>query len=350
MSAGSYIELPRNQVLVGDVREKLKLLPSGSIDCVITSPPYFGLRDYGVAGQLGLEPNIEAWVNELRLVCRDLSRVLKPAGSVWLNVGDGYSAHPREGAPVKSLLLGPERLAVALAQDDWIVRNQVIWHKPNAMPHSVRDRLSNSHETIFLLTRNRRYFFDLDAIRVPGQRRDSRSLSRRRYPPAHVMPANRPVNGNGGLARRPMHPLGKNPGDVWPVATAGFRGAHFATFPVELVRRPLLATCPPKVCTGCGQPWRRAVEAIGGRRLATGPLEPACDCQQPARPGVVLDPFMGSGTVALAAEQHGRDWVGIELNPEYATLSQRRLMSRRAADATAPSERFDRPPPSETAA
>ena len=159
--------LPLGTVLIGDVRERLTGLPAASVDCVITSPPYFRLRDYGMSGQIGLEETVDGWVDELRLTFRGLARVLKPTGSVWLNLGDSYSRHPRSGAPAKSLLLGPERLALALLADGWTVRNKVVWAKTNTMPTSVRDRLSCQWEVLYLLTRSRHYFFDLDAIRVP---------------------------------------------------------------------------------------------------------------------------------------------------------------------------------------
>jgi DNA modification methylase len=329
MSDPTFLKVPRNQILIGDARQRLRELPNASVDCVITSPPYFGLRNYGMAAQLGLEPNVEAWVGNLRDVCRQLARILKPTGSLWLNVGDGYSAHIREGAQVKSLLLAPERLAIALARDGWIVRNQVIWYKSNAMPHSVRDRLSNSHEIVFLLTRGQRYFFDLDAIRVssvPSQstRRGSPHMWNG-YPPTQAVPGDGRVNRNQGLAKKPTHPLGKNPGDVWSIATAGFRGAHFATFPVRLIEKPLLATCPERICTSCGQPWTREPYDRSRAIVQVGDLRPSCSCDADTQPGLVLDPFLGSGTVALAAEQHRREWLGIELNPDYAALSQRRL-------------------------
>jgi DNA modification methylase len=126
-------------------------------------------------------------------------------------------------------------------------------------------------------------------------------------------------------AGRESHPLGKNPGDVWSMATASYHGAHFATFPVELIRRPILSTCPEKLCAACGVPWARAKQAVDGRLLAIGALRPNCRCNAEPRPGIVLDPFLGSGTTALAAEQYGRDWIGIELNPEYAQLADERL-------------------------
>jgi DNA modification methylase len=336
----SHPTLPLNQILIGDAHHHLAQLPTAAVDTIITSPPYFGLRDYGHPDQLGLEENVEAWVKNLTEVCHELARVLKPTGSLWLNVGDGYSAHQREGAAVKSLLLGPARLAIALASDGWTLRNQVVWHKPNAIPQSTCDRLSNRHELVLFLTRNPRYYFDLDAIREPAV---SAAGGTSRVREAHYLPKSAVpylgraprVNLNRGLRRldvegRKSHPLGRNPGDVWSIGTAGFRGAHFATFPPALVRRALLATCPIRVCTGCGQPWRKSMQVVDGRELATGPMQPDCGCGQPSRPGVVLDPFLGSGTTALVAEQHGRDWVGVELNPEYAAMAEERIERARA--------------------
>lgn len=355
--------LPRNQLLIGDVRQRLAEIPEASIDCSITSPPYFQLRDYGINGQIGLEQTVDGWVDELRLVMGGLARVLKPTGSLWLNLGDTYSRHAKFGAPPKSLLLAPERLLLALADDGWIVRNKVIWAKTNPMPHSVADRLSGSYDVVYFLTREPSYFFDLDAIRVP-HRSQAASRRGRPYPPVG---AGAPIwgrsKGNGGLMVRRArgevgHELGKNPGDVWQIAGASFRGAHFATFPPALVERPLLATCPELLCGACGVPFRRESRARReelGRRgpqrrdervlrysrryrviRQRGPLLPGCRCGAPIRPGVVLDPFFGAGTVGLVAEQHGRDWVGIELNPEYARIAEQRLAEARAARADGP--------------
>ncbi len=147
---------PRNTILLGDVRDRLAQLPPASIDCVVTSPPYYLLRDYGVPGQIGLEPHVDQWVQEMRRVLADIARVLKPEGSVWLNLGDTYSRHAKFGAQTKSLLMAPERLLIALVDDGWIVRNKAIWHKPNAMPESVTDRLSTTYDFFYLLTRSRR--------------------------------------------------------------------------------------------------------------------------------------------------------------------------------------------------
>jgi hypothetical protein len=312
-------------------------------------------------------------VDELRLVLNGLRRVLKPTGSLWLNLGDTYSRRPGFGAPSKSLLLAPERLLLALSDDGWIVRNKVIWAKTNPMPHSVGDRLSNSYDLVYFLTREPHYFFDLDAIRLPHR---SSAVARRGgvYPPDR---ASAPLwrqrgGGNRGLAAQKArgqvgHELGKNPGDVWELSSANFDGAHFATFPPGLVERPLRATCPELICDSCGTPFRRASrvrrEEIGGRdrrpRRAEarvyrfkqrynvirerGPLLPGCSCATAVSPGVVLDPFFGAGTVGMVAERNSRDWAGIELNPAYAKIAERRIAEAREHRAA------DGPPVDETA-
>jgi site-specific DNA-methyltransferase (adenine-specific) len=276
--------------------------------------------------------------------------VLRPDGALFLNLGDGYSRHPKEGADRKSLLLGPERLALRLTKTGWLLRNKVVWAKRNPMPSSVADRLTTTHEFVYFFTRAADYYFDLDVIREPamsGAVPPQSSPRRRRsahYPPRAAVPnlhggTSPRVDLNQGLvelkvAGRESHPLGKNPGDVWTIATASYRGAHFATFPLELVHRPLLASCPERACSECGQPWRRAPQVIHGRSLAVGPLRPTCRCRASWQPGVVLDPFMGSGTVALAAENHQRDWIGVELNPAYAALAEQRLADNRCQRST----------------
>lgn len=337
--------MPLNQILIGDVRERLTDLPDASVDCIITSPPYWALRDYGMGGQLGAEADVDAWADQIAAVCGQLARVLNPTGALWLNLGDGYSRHTREGTNKKSLLLGPQRVALRLTRAGWLLRNQVVWAKKNPMPFSGTDRLSTTHEFVYFFTKQPRYYFDLDAIREPAATpTHSGRPSRASYPPREAVPSlgsgTAPrVDLNQGLAGmkadgQESHPLGKNPGDVWHLATASYHGAHFATFPVELVRRPLLTTCPERVCTACGTPWQRAVQNINGRKLATGPLRTDCP-HADWRPGRVLDPFMGSGTVALAAEEHGRDWIGIELNPDYAALAQQRITKWRTKNNNA---------------
>jgi site-specific DNA-methyltransferase (adenine-specific) len=333
VSRGSAVPLGR--ILVGDVRTRLKELPDASVDTIITSPPYWAMRNYGVGGQLGAEATVEAWAEQLAIVAAELAHVLTPTGSLWLNLGDGYSRHSREGTEKKGLLLGPERVAAKLTRDGWLLRNKVIWAKANPMPFSGTDRLTTTHEYLYFFTRAAHYYFNLDPIREPATSAGrGRRTRRANYPPREAVPTlgsgNSPrIDLNQGLAGmkaagRESHPLGKNPGDVWIIPTASYRGAHFATFPVELVRRPLLATCPERVCITCSQPWQRVPQMIDGRALTVGPLCSVCG-HSGWRPGRVLDPFMGSGTVAIAAEQHGRDWIGIELNPEYAELAEKRL-------------------------
>lgn len=334
-------DLPLNRIMVGDARTRLQELPDAAVDTVITSPPYWQQRDYGVRGQLGAEATVGDWVDSIVGVCDQLARVLSPGGSLWLNLGDSFSRRPSDGAARKSLLLAPQQVALRLTQHGWTLRNYVVWHKPNAMPSSVRDRLTTTHEALLFLTRQPHYYFNHVAIREPTAAR-TRPLRRRppSYPPRGAVPtmgrgSTTRVNLNHGLAAmkaagRNSHPDGKNLGDVWTIPTGSYRGAHFATFPLELVIRPLLATCPERVCTGCGRPWRR--RALSGAALGKDrPLQADCRCRAPTRAGIVLDPFAGSGTVALAAEQYNRDWLGIELNPTYVQLADQRLADWRTA-------------------
>jgi site-specific DNA-methyltransferase (adenine-specific) len=324
--------LERNLIHVGDALAELRKLPTATVDSCVSSPPYYGLRDYQVRGQIGLEPAVDDWVEQLRVVCREIGRVLKPSGSLFLNVGDSYSRHPRCGAPAKSLLLGPQRLLLALAADGWILRNICIWSKTNPRPTSVADRFNATYAQIFFLVRSRRYYFSLDEVRQPH-----RSRAPRRARQAPVRPAGwaGPLAGShSGLLRaraagQPDHWLGKNPGDVWRYPSSNFRGAHFATFPEVLVERPLLASCPAAVCVRCQAPWQRRVVDRTQGRPGLGPLQAACRCRAPSRPGVVLDPFFGAGTVGVVAQRLGRDWVGIELNPDYAQLAAERIAAAR---------------------
>jgi DNA modification methylase len=314
------------------------------------------LRDYGAKGQIGLEANVEEWVANLRSVMAEVARVLKPGGSLWLNLGDSFSRHVRYGAPPKGMLAAPERLLLALMGDGWIVRGKVIWSKPNGLPNSVADRLNVNYEVVYFLVRERHYFFDLDAIREPHRSRGAtRASQTKTATPSWAGPL--ASGSQDGLRRarsadQPGHPLGKNPGSVWEIPTNGFRGPHFATFPPRLVRRPILATCPEAVCSRCGLPWRRQVTI---RRLPVAPAAKSalpgdpqvrrfqerwhtvrqvgelipCGCGKPTKPGVVLDPFMGAGTVGLVAEELGRDWIGVEISSEYRSLAVKRIQGAR---------------------
>jgi site-specific DNA-methyltransferase (adenine-specific) len=327
---------PRGVVLVGDAVTRLAELPGESVDTVVTSPPYFRLRDYQMEGQIGLENKVEDWVAGLMNVVREIRRVLVPTGTLWLNLGDTYSTHPSQGAARKSLLLAPEHLATALVADGWILRNKIVWAKTNPLPTAARDRLATTWEIIYLLTPSASYFFDLDAVRVPHRSRPGRA----RPSSADVVPdawrGPNVTNRSHGLRRlkaegRVGHPLGKNIGDLWPLATAGFRGGHFAAFPRALAERAIRAGCPERRCQRCRQPWLRPLLRQLGGVATRGPVQAGCDCRSSWEPGLVLDPFMGAGTTAVVAESLDRDWLGIELNSAFAALTEERLRRERTA-------------------
>lgn len=295
----------------GDSLTVLRDLPSGSVDCCVTSPPYFGLRDYGVDGQLGAEASPAEYVENLRAVFAEVRRVLADDGTLWLNLGDSYSTYagnrgvsttgfsrndPMPAAPkgaglsgdrpAKNLLGIPWRVAFALQDDGWILRNSIIWHKPNAMPESVMDRLSTRHENVFMLSKRARYWFDLDAVREPHVSEPGREGANC----LRGQKAMRPVGPNSGNYSEG----GRNPGDVWSIPTQPYPGAHFAVMPSTLAERCVLAGCKPG--------------------------------------GTVLDPFSGSGTTGMAAAKHGRRYVGIDLNADYLDLSLRTRLAQPGLD------------------
>jgi site-specific DNA-methyltransferase (adenine-specific) len=330
------MRLARNRIIVGDAAEQLSRLPAASVDMILTSPPYFRLRDYQIDGQLGLEDNVNEWADVLREVAGEARRVLTPTGTFWLNLGDTYATHARQGAARKSLLLGPERLALALVQDGWLLRNKIVWQKANPMPTSARDRLACVWEIVYVFARQPSYFFDLDAIRAPHRSTPPKPTGRVTAPEPRE-PWRGP-NGEGvaGLAAmhaegRVGHPLGKNPGDVWRIPSSSYRGPHHATFPVRLASRAIQAGCPESRCRRCRTPWRRPLLRQLGATALRGALAPGCDCGAPSEPGLVLDPFIGAGTTAVAAEGLSRQWLGIELNPDFAALAETRIRDARAS-------------------
>lgn len=337
------ITLPRNQIVVGDALKQLSTLPDASVDCVVTSPPYYALRDYGAAGQIGLERTVDHWVENLAAISQQAARVLVPTGTYWLNVGDTYSVHPKQGADRKSLLLAPERLVLRLQKEGWIVRNKIVWAKPNPMPTSIPDRLNTTYEVIYVLTRQPKYFFDLDAIRVPhlSARGASSGTGKPVRKEAWRGPNSDTVTGLASLKARGQvgHPLGKNPGDVWTITPGGYRSAHHAIYPLALAERMIAAGCPEARCTRCRLPWKRKVIRGLGHVATRAALAPTCDCTAAREPGIVLDPFMGSGTTAVAAEKLGRDWLGIELNPGFAEAARTRISTSRPEP---PNESSDR--------
>lgn len=305
----------------GDALAVLRTLESDSVDCAVTSPPYWGLRDYGHDGQLGLEPTPEAYTQNMVGVFREVRRVLKPTGTLWLNLGDSYaqggsggqsasstlkgnghgggkklspylqeqngkqvSRRAPEGLKPKDLVGIPWRVAFALQADGWYLRQDIIWHKPNPMPESVTDRCTKAHEYLFLMAKSERYFYDHEAVKeeAVSTAPSGNGFAGRQGGAAHM-----PMGGGEGSDER-WQPGGKrNRRDVWTIPTKPFKGAHFAVMPEVLVEPCILAGCP-----------------VGG---------------------LVLDPFTGSGTVGAVAVRLGRRFIGCELNPEYAAMARRRI-------------------------
>nr|WP_155073651.1 site-specific DNA-methyltransferase [Streptomyces taklimakanensis] len=295
-------------MLLGDALDVLRTLPDGSVDCIVTSPPYYGLRDYGTEGQYGLESTPAAYVETMRQVFAEARRVLADDGTLWLNLGDSYAYPPgsagrqgngqREGlrgtrdVPPKNLLGIPWRTAFALQDDGWILRSEVIWAKRNIMPEAVKDRPTRAHEQVFLFTKQPRYFYDADAIREESTSTAQEAHNQRyaRQYEAHTVRAaatGQPGNVNNvGIHSRPGKG-GRNARSVWTISQRPNPQAHFATFPIDLPIRCIKAGCKPG--------------------------------------GVVLDPFSGSGTTGAAARQLGRKYVGIDLNPAYHDLAKARF-------------------------
>lgn len=296
-------------ILIGDVRERLKELADQSVNCCVTSPPYWGLRDYGNDGQIGLEQKPDAFIAELVSVFGQVKRVLRDDGTLWVNIGDSYASTKEgntngtsgkvkqkagvndntrkrtipDGLKHKDLVGVPWMLAFALREDGWYLRQDIIWHKPNPMPESVTDRCTKSHEYIFLLSKSRQYYFDNEAIKEPSSNLGKTEIrfGGNKYgdsdDPKHATKSGNEYTDTGKRNKR----------DVWTVTTRPFKGAHFATFPPALIEPCILAGCPEG--------------------------------------GTVLDPFFGAGTTGLVAQRHNRKWIGCELNPEYAAIAQTRI-------------------------
>ena len=305
------------RILIGDARKRLAELPAGSVRTCITSPPYFGLRDYGEANQIGLEATPDAYVAEMVLLFREVWRVLADDGTLWLNLGDSYSGsgkgpagnlgakhdernmeHTKASGNVpiglkpKDLIGIPWRVAFALQADGWYLRQDIIWAKPNPMPESVTDRCTKSHEYVFLLSKSARYYYDNVAIKEPNANpiRTNYTPGKRAYAEGNTeqLPGKR-TRRNEGFEKYANGeiPQGRNKRDVWTIASKPFKGAHFAVMPEALVE--------PCVLAGS------------------------------AEGDTVLDPFTGSGTVAVVALRHGRNFVGTELNPDYGEIAKDRI-------------------------
>lgn len=376
------------QILIGDVREQLATLDENSVHCVVTSPPYWGLRDYGVSGQLGLESTLDEYVAVMGEVFQEVNRVLRTDGTLWLNLGDTYANdskwgggknydgfrgghrdsrnRKRSGLKSKDLCGVPWRVALELQRRGWWLRSEVIWHKRSPMPLSVKDRPTTAHEHVFLLAKSARYFYD----QVAGSERCSEGThdrgagSRRKLAEESQGYVRSKPSFNDSTVDRVTR---RNARSVWTLSTEPFREAHFATYPTELVRRCLLHGVSERgVCPACGAPWMRLTEQVreatrpgtntkvanmapgwdvngaGAKvyrdaqrhvtRVETIGWEPGCACNAGEPIGaLVLDPFLGSGTTIVTALRLGARGLGIELSPEYAELAERRIKREAAA-------------------
>jgi len=298
-------------ILCGDALEQLRTLEPESVQTCVTSPPYYNLRDYGAAGQIGIEETPEEYIDKLVGVFREVRRVLRQDGTMWVNIGDTYAASRAyqvtetkgtkghtfsggakvpNGCKAKDMIGIPWLLAFALRADGWYLRQDIIWHKTNAMPESVRDRCTKAHEYIFLLSKSPRYYFDAAAIREPcGSKGNARTFrgggaytGGRSFQNSARVERESHGNGANSTAKR-------NKRSVWSIATAQFKAAHYATFPERLVEPCILAGCPEG--------------------------------------GTILDPFAGSGTTGVVAKRLRRNFVGVEINPEYWQMAMERIAS-----------------------
>tara|TARA_R110000751_G_scaffold306369_1_gene424556 strand:+ start:41 stop:970 length:930 start_codon:yes stop_codon:yes gene_type:complete len=296
------------KILQGNCIDKIKELEDNSIDCVVSSPPYFGLRDYGVDGQFGLEKTYQDYLANTVKIFKTFKPKLKDNATIWWNVGDSYSSGKRktttnqslrgnknygvtrtpvqDGIKEKDLLMIPNRVAIALQDEGWYIRSEIIWHKPNPMPESVRDRPTSCHEKIWLITKSKKYYYDSDAIREPLA---ASSLNRLNQDIKNQKGSTR---GNGGMkSNGNMKAVGnketRNKRNVWTITTKPFKDAHFATFPKDLIEPCIKAGCPEG--------------------------------------GVVLDPFGGSGTTGIVSALNNRNAILIELNSEYIKIAEDRI-------------------------
>ncbi len=389
-----------NKIYQGDSLQVLSTFPSESIDCIITSPPYYGLRDYGVERQLGQETTPQLYIQHLMAIMNECKRVLKKSGSLWVNIGDSYasqgglskpehlakanvgatkagvqrgirhSTHIKNlGVREKSLLAIPERFVIAMTDSDWIRRNTVIWHKPNCMPSSAKDRFTVDFEYFYFFTKSKKYYFE-------SQYEDFSPLNIKRHGEKQYLSKKEKLiiemGIRGGYAKMgdwKPNPLGRMKRCVWKINTQPFPEAHFAVFPETLIETPIKACCPLEICDKCNKPRVRMEKILGYDKVndwmisggcdsngeykgteikdyksakAQMPSETKrrilksmskqtsfeyskCDCNVGFHKGVILDPFMGAGTVGVVAKKLGVDYIGIELNKDYIKMAENRI-------------------------
>ena len=385
-----YKTLENNKIHVGDALEVLKTFPDNQIDMCITSPPYWGLRDYGVDGQLGLEPNFNDYINRLCTIFDEVKRCLKDSGTCWVNIGDGYasgagSLNTNKGdsfhggnkkhrtqtgikaknLPPKSLIGIPFRFALEMINRGWILRNTIIWYKPNCMPSSVKDRFTVDFEYLFFFSKNKKYYFEqqFEPVKQESIDRINQNSFESQEGGAKDYGKNG-VNPNRSM-RKTLENFKKNftgkrnKRTVWKITTKPYKGAHFAVFPPELIETPIKAGCPEFICNECGKPRIKLYKKTGfsnegneviNRSKAINLKEGSpqerirklngksykkveflsdelsdCGCNAGFHQGIVLDPFIGSGTTAAVAKSLGRNYIGIELNPDYLDLIKNRV-------------------------
>jgi DNA modification methylase len=298
-----------NKIIQGDALEELKKLESESVNCVITSPPYWALRDYGIENQLGLEPTFQEYINKLCDIFDEVKRVLRKDGTCWVNMGDTYSGnkegktdnkvcdylketttnlHKKKGSiPEKSLCNIPARFSIEMQNRGWILRNEIVWHKPNCMPSSVKDRFTVDFEKIYFFVRSKKYWFETQYENSIWFDKDKRAIT------GGITKSGKSVSEEGNqYAINKSGSFNKEQGKrnkraVWKITTKPYKEAHFATYPEELCETPIKAGCPEK--------------------------------------GIVLDPFFGAGTTGLVAQKLNRQWIGIELNENYIKIANKRL-------------------------
>ena len=441
----NVFNLPIDTIIPGNTLSVLNTLPSESIDCVITSPPYWGLRSYSTTGQLwggdsecehewltgkekvirgtatriedslnqatykdirlpptdscqlcnawrgelGLEPTFQLYIEHLQTIFDEVYRVLKKTGTCWVNLGDSYAGsgkgyggadHGKLGKhaneflpapidteiPTKSLCNIPHRFAISMTDSGWIQRNTIIWHKPSCMPSSAKDRFTVDFEYVFLFTKNKKYYFEQQ---FEAQAPHTLVAFKNGIRPDYPKRKNNPENIKEGKTVQGVNtpnailPNGRNKRTVWRINPQPFKDAHFAVFPEKLVEPMIKAGCPSLVCDSCNKPWDSDLDISYTHRARHGKPEmgsyvgnqhkkitdkkvmangrendyrmdkhtkvlsvtPRCDCDAPTRAGIVLDPFVGSGTTALVARKLNRHYIGIDLNEDYVTMANKRL-------------------------